>query len=80
MSHPSNAALPARSRRRQEVLRQLRAVTRLAQSAGPASSHDPLLPVLDAMTPEQLRKLHDGLAALVDCIARFEACRPAAAP
>jgi DNA-binding MarR family transcriptional regulator len=33
-----------------------------------------LLPhVLDAMTPQQLRKVHDGLAVLVDCMGGFDA-------
>ena len=45
---------------------------RLLQAA-PAPRHGLLPHVLDHMTPEQLRKVHDGLAVLVDCMGGFDA-------
>jgi len=49
------------------------AAGRKVLNAAPAPRRGLLPHVLDDMTPEQLRKVHDGLAVLVDCMGGFDA-------
>lgn len=69
-----------RSRDDQRIVRiHLTAAGHKALRAAAAPTRGLLPTVLDGMSPVQLRKVHDGLAVLVDRMDRFEAL-PAAKP